>query len=106
MAACSSKANEEARLVERKVCFILDTSNGEWGKTPVQRLALPLPPLLSHDNQWARTFIDRGRGLHVETAQSALTDILNLVIGSLTSLILTVLSSVNFSSKVCLFQFS
>ena len=60
--------------MERKVCFILDTSNGEWGKTPVQRLAFPLPP---HDNQWARTFIDRGRGLHAETAQSALTGIIS-----------------------------
>ena len=41
---------------------------GEWeGWTSVQRLTPPT------DNQWARTFIDRGRGLHAETAPSALT---------------------------------
>ena len=36
------------------------------------------PPI--HDNQWARAFIARWRRLHVETAQSALTVILKLVI--------------------------
>ena len=35
-----------------------------------------LPPT---DSQWARAFIDRGRGLHAITAQSALTVILKLV---------------------------
>ena len=45
------------------------------------------------DNQWARAFIDRGRGLHAETAQSALTVILKLVIGGLTTIILIVLST-------------
>ena len=35
--ACHSKANKEASLVERKVCFILEASNhgGVW--TPVQK---------------------------------------------------------------------
>ena len=51
-----------------------------------------LPPT---DNQWARAFIDGGRELRVETAQSALAVILKLVIGGLTSIILTVLSTVN-----------
>ena len=41
-AACRSKANKEDRLVERKVCFILDASNcGRGGQMPVQR---PTPP--------------------------------------------------------------
>ena len=59
--------------MERKVCFILDAGNCGGGWTPVQR---PTPPA---DNQWARAFIDGGRGLHAETAQSALTVILKLV---------------------------
>ena len=47
------------------------------------------------DNQWARTFIDGGSGLRAETAQSDLTVILKLVIGSLISIILIVLSTVS-----------
>ena len=74
--------------MERKVGFISEASN-EVGQTPVQRLALPT------DNQWARTFIDGGSGLRAETAQSDLTVILKLVIGSLISLILIVLSPVS-----------
>ena len=39
LAACRSKAIKEARLVERKVYFILDAGNWGWGGswTPVQR---------------------------------------------------------------------
>ena len=37
-------------------------------------------PKAATDNQWARAFIDRGRGLHTETAQSALTVTLKLVL--------------------------
>ena len=49
-----------------------------------------------HPNKpWARAFIDRGRGLHPETAQSAQVLILKLVIGGLTDVILIVLSTVN-----------
>ena len=44
-----------------------------------------------NDNQWARAFIGWGKGLHAETAQSALTVILKLVISGLTSIILIVL---------------
>ena len=44
-AACCSKAStKEARLMERKVCFILDAGNqgrGQEEQTPVQR---PIPP--------------------------------------------------------------
>ena len=46
------------------------------------------------DNEWIRTFIDRGRELHVGTAESALRVILKLVTGGLTSFILIVLSIV------------
>ena len=49
-AARSSKANKEARLVERKVCFILDASNRGGGgggggrQMPVQRPTSPPSP--------------------------------------------------------------
>ena len=59
--------------------------------TPVQRLT----PLPATDNQWERTFIDRGRELYAETAQSALTVILKLIIGGLTNVILIALSAIN-----------
>ena len=89
-AARHSKANKEARLVGREVCFISEAGSlaGE-GQRPVQR---PTPPT---DNQWARAFIDAGRGLHAETAQSALTVILTLVIGGLIGIILIVLITVH-----------
>ena len=56
---------------------------------PVQRLT-PLS-----NNQWARAFIGCGKGRHAETAQSALTVILKLVIGGLASIILIVLGPVH-----------
>ena len=55
-AACHSKVNKQARLVERKLCFISDAGNwrrGEW-QTSVQR-PTPTPP----DKQRVRAFIDR-----------------------------------------------
>ena len=65
-----------------------------WGRrTPVQRPNPPLSP--SCDNPGIRAFIGEGRGLHAETAQSALTVILKLVIDGLTSVILVVISTVN-----------
>ena len=78
LAAHCSKANRQARLVERKVWFISDASN--WGErggwwTSVQRL---IPHLPAADKQGVRALNDRvGRGwggegrLHVETAQSS-----------------------------------
>ena len=78
LATLPSKANKEAKLV----CFILDAGNcAEGGLLSKGRL----PPT---DNQWVRAFIGEGRGLHSETAQSALTVILKLVIRGLTSVIL------------------
>ena len=78
--------------MERKVCFILDAGSrgrGRWGGH-LSKGRLP-----ASDNQGARVFIDRGRGLHAETALSALTVILTLVLGGLTNIILIVLGKVN-----------
>ena len=62
-AARRSKANKEARLVERKVCFVSDAGNqsGEGGLLSKGRL----PPT---DSQWTRAFIDGGRGLPAENS--------------------------------------
>ena len=81
-AAPCSKGNKEANLLGRKVSFILDVSI-------VQRLTLPAY------SQEARACIDRGRQLHAKTAQSASTVILKLVIGGLTSITVTILSTVS-----------
>ena len=70
---------------------------GEGGPTAVQTLIPSAHP--PPENQGARAFTERGRGLHAETAQSALTVILKLVIGGLTSIILIVLSTVGSDSK-------
>ena len=57
LAAHCSKANEEAGLVERKVCFILDAGNGGEGRTLVQKL--------NHSSATGqRAFKDGGRRLH------------------------------------------
>lgn len=45
------------------------------------------------DNQWARAVIDGRQGLHTGTSQAALTVVLTLLIGGLTSVILVVLKS-------------
>ena len=82
LAARPSKANKEARLVEKKVSFISEAGN-LWGRADsVQRLTPPPPT----DNQWTRAFkgefqgcTSRERGLQAETAQTALTVILKLV---------------------------
>ena len=90
LAAWFSKTTKEARL-ERKVCFISDAGNwvgGEW--TSIQ---MPVPP--TTDNQWAKVFIGRERGLCASAAHSALTVILKLVMWYLISIILIVLSAVN-----------
>ena len=71
-----SKANKEARLAERKVCFILEASNGGRGRAD----SCPKAHWPPTDSQGARAFTDGGRGLRAETAQSALTLILKLVL--------------------------
>ena len=94
LAACHSGDSKQARLVERKVCFISDIRNcgwvrgGEW--TSVQRL---IPPHRQPVRQ--ELFIDRSRRIQAETPQSSLTVIFKLVIGGLTSVILIVLGTVS-----------
>ena len=53
-AALFSKAMKEARLVERKVCFILDACKG-WGGAPD---TCPKTDSSFPDNQGKRDFID------------------------------------------------
>ena len=67
LAAPHSKASKEARLVERKVCSILDASK-EWGGVGGFLSKGWLPPT---DKQWAGPLIDQGRGLRAETTRSA-----------------------------------
>ena len=94
LVACHSKANKEATLVERKVCFIMDA--GIWGKVGVGwTLSKDWLLHFTPSNQGARTFIDREKGLHAETIQSALTIILKLVISGLTIIILIVSGTIN-----------
>ena len=82
--------------MERTVCSNSDAGNwsGEGWQKPVQRSTSP--PLTVSG---ARAFIDRWRGLHAETAQSALTVIYKLVVGGLTSVILIVSGTVNLQSQ-------
>ena len=81
--------------MKRKVGFILEASKqgGEGGRQARVQRSFPT------DNRWAKAFKGEfqgctggGRGRRAETAHSALTIILNLVIGGLTSDILIVLS--------------
>ena len=67
---------------------------GVEGYTPAQG-RLPSQP----NRQQVQRFRDRGRGLRGETARSALTVILNLVIGGWTSSILIVLGTVTLQSQ-------
>ena len=54
-----SKAGKQARLVERKVCFISDAGNWGW-RGVVDVCPNPNSPLLA--TRGARTFIDRNGG--------------------------------------------
>ena len=67
----TQKANSEARSVGRKLCSVFDASSLGSGRTLVQRLTPPPPPSLCRPSG-ARAFLDWGRGLHAEIAQSAL----------------------------------
>ena len=95
--SCCSKANKQARSVERKVCFISDATNlGRWGGHLSKGWLPPPPSPHTHmATSGARAFIARRRGLHAETAQPALTVIFRLVISGLTSVILIVLGTVS-----------
>lgn len=76
-AARPSKANNQARLVKRKVClFQMPATGWRGGQTSVQK-ANSLPYT---ENQWGIA-IDRRMGLPVETVQSPLTVIFKQVTG-------------------------
>ena len=95
-AARCSKGNEEARLVERKVCFISDASIwcGEGGRHLSKGRLRHTPPH-SRQAEGESFYQHSGGQLHVETAQSSLTVIFKLVLSGLTSIILIVLGTVN-----------
>ena len=95
LASRHSKANKEAKLVERKVCFTLDASN--QASCPKAK-----SPHWQH-NQWARVFVDRRRELRAEIAQSALTIIMTLVISGQICIIWIV--QLIFSVRGSLFPF-
>ena len=76
LAACSLKAKKEASFVERKVCFILDADNQGMMDSCPQAGSLPTPSLPVSGQE---LYIVRERGLHAETAQSALLVVLKLV---------------------------
>ena len=81
-AAHCSKASKEARLVERKFAlFLMPAAQGDRGRLQ-SKGRLPL-----NGNKVARAFIGR-QGLRAETAQSALTVTLKVVISGQTSVIL------------------
>ena len=87
-AACHSKARKEARWVERKVCFILDVINCRAGRADIcPKADRPSPPWTSRGKKFYR----RGgwRGLRAETAGSALTVFLKLVLCGLVSVVFT-----------------
>ena len=69
------------------------------GPTPVQS---PIPPPPVTQQSGGKRFYRREGGLNAETVQSALIIILKLVIRGLTSVILTVLSTVNLRFQGCL----
>ena len=78
--------------MERKVCFIWDAGSGagEGEGGFLSRGQLPHPR-----QSGGKSFYRHREGAHAETARSALTVILKLVIGNLISVILIVLSTVN-----------
>ena len=96
---------KEARLMERKVCFLLCQQPEEKANSCPKANSLPTSPTYI---QQARAFIGRGRGLHAETAQSALTVILKWspVVEMISSILLIVIKvQLIFSSRVSFFPF-
>ena len=80
--------------MEGKFALFWMPAVGVEGYTPAQG-RLPSQP----NRQQVQRFRDRGRGLRGETARSALTVILNLVIDGWTSSILIVLGTVTLQSQ-------
>ena len=58
LVAHHSKVNEEARLMKKNVCFLLDANNQSEGRMNTYPKADPPPP----ESQGARLFIHRERG--------------------------------------------
>ena len=89
-AAPHSKASKQARLVERKGCFISGASSW-WG-----RVVNICPKADSpHDKQGVRASIDRVEGVTCRNSTVISNRRLQLVISGLTSVILVVLGTVN-----------
>ena len=84
LAACCSKADKQVG----GGIFISDAGNWRVGRAGQGAD-------ISHDKQGIRAFIEKGRALHDETAQSALTAVFRLITDGLTSVILVVLGTVN-----------
>ena len=82
-AACRSKADKQARLVERKVYFLSDASNWAGARAGHGNLSKGHSP--STCDRGARALIERrqgrgacaGKGEYAETAQPSLTAIFN-----------------------------
>ena len=97
-AACRSKAHKEARLVERKVCFISDAGN--WGRgMSVQR---PTAPSWQAGSE--SSYRQRGQGGMCRNTQSSLAVIFKSVTSGLTS-ISSFQVQLIFSSRVHLSPF-
>ena len=102
-ARCSKASAQEARLVERKVCFILEACN--WRKGGL----LLKGQLLTDSGKSFKGGLSgcAGQGSATRrTAHSALTVILRLVIGGLISTILVGLCTVSLQFQVHLFFIS
>ena len=92
VAAHHSKANKEAGLVKRKVCFILDPGNG-WKADACPKAYPPSP--LPHWQPMGKSFYRLRNGVTCRHSTVALTFTLKLVISGLTGIIFIVLSTMN-----------
>ena len=72
LAACCSKANKQARLVERRFCFISDVSNfGGEGQHVCPKVSCPSHPATG--NQWGKSFYSqKGGGSYIQKQLSQL----------------------------------
>ena len=100
----AQKPITQARLAERKVCFI--SNAGSWRKGRVADIC-PKADSPPPGNPWGKSSYRQsvGGGLYAETAQSSLTVIFKLVPGSLTSVILVALGAVNDQFQVLFFPY-
>ena len=99
----TQKPIKQASLWIGKLALFQIPATGWGGWTFVRRPTPPHPPCFG--KQRVRVFIDRGRGLQAETAQSALIVSFRLVIGGLTIVILIVVGTVHLQFQGGLFPF-